>query len=123
MSEKLNIKQLAAVRSLLSSPDVRAAAAAAGCAERTIYRWLTEAPFQAALDAAQDQALDAASRGLVALTSQAIEVLSDVLTSPLAKSSSKLRAAEIVLSNALRLTETRDLLRRISALEGGDSEG
>ena len=124
MSEEktLSIKQAAAIRALLVNPNVASAATAAGVAERTVYRWMDEPAFRSALASAQDEALDAATRNLVALTGSAITVIQTVLDAPVEKTSNKLRAATVVLDNVLKLVELRDLAQRVAALENDDED-
>ncbi|MEZ4870416.1 MAG: hypothetical protein R3C14_54305 [Caldilineaceae bacterium] len=120
--KSLTVKQMACVRELMLTPNIADAAKAAGVGERTLYRWLDDAEFKAALTEAQDAALDAAARRLVAMTEQATAVISEVLADADEKTSARLRAAQIVLDNVLRLVELRDLAQRVAALEEGAND-
>jgi hypothetical protein len=120
MSE--NVKELApkqtqAIRSLLTRPNIALAASDVGVSERTLYRWLDEPAFRDALTQAEDQALDAATRGLVSMTNQAVLVITSLMVNPNTHPAIRLRAAECVLSNTLKLYELRNLAARLTALE------
>jgi hypothetical protein len=52
LKPKIGAKQEAAVLALLSSKNVEEAARAAGVTPRTLYRWMSEADFDAAYRAA-----------------------------------------------------------------------
>lgn len=118
---ELTPKQAQAVRSLLAKPSINEAAKDAGVNVRTVYRWLEEPSFSQALTKAQDQAIDAAARGLVGLTEKAIGVVEGVLDDPTGHPATKLRAADLVLSNMLKLVELRNLSERIAALEASNA--
>ncbi len=115
--KNLSPKQTQAIRSLLTKPNIALAAKDADVTDRTIYRWLDEPAFRDALTQAEDQAIDAATRGLVSLTEKALLTIASVMLSPTTHPATKLRAAESVLSNTLKLYELRNLAARLAALE------
>ena len=119
---ELTPKQLQALRSLLTKPSVNEAAKDAGVNARTIYRWLELPEFRKALTQAEDQAIDAATRGLISLTEKSILVLNSVLDADVMQPSTKLRAVELALSNLLKLVELRNLSERIAALEAQNAK-
>jgi len=114
---ELSPKQHTAINALLAQSNFDSAAKQAGVTQRTIYRWLDEPAFRLALNAALDRSIDAAARGLVKLTEKAIRVVETVLDDTELHPSTRLRAAEIVLSNMLKLAELRTLAQRVAALE------
>jgi len=114
---ELTPKQTQAIRSLLAKPSINEAATDAGVGVRTIYRWLGEPAFRQALTQAEDQAIAAAARGLVGLTEKAIATVESVLDDAELHPATRLRAADLVLSNMLKLVELRNLSERIAALE------
>ena len=117
-SKKLTPKQEAAVRALLTSKNVGEAAAAVGVSERTLYRWLTDPAFRAALSVAEGDLLDAATRRLLTLQDDAIGAFEDVLTGgPDVTDTARLRAAQAVLDYLLKLREMRSVEERLTALE------
>ncbi len=117
MPENLTLKQRKAVAALLTEPDTTAAAKAAGVSRDTVYRWLTEPAFQAALRDAEAGALAAVSRSLVRLAERAAATLDGAMTDPEAASGTKVRAADIVLARLLQVRELVALETRVAELE------
>lgn len=116
---KLTTRQRKAVAALLSTATVEEAAGQAQVGARTLHRWLAEdAAFRSALAAAEGQAIDTATRRLVALQDKAIRVFEDILdgdddTSPWLK----LNAARAALDYLLRLRELHTTEARLAKLE------
>src|SRR3712207_516344 len=110
----LNHKQQQAIAALLGSRNVEAAAKAAGIGERTLWRWMAEPEFAAALSAAEGAAIDAATRRLVHMQDGAIDTLQSVLDDPRATATVRLRAATAVLDYLLRLRELRNIEARLA---------
>lgn len=113
----LTHRQQAAVRALLACKSVAEAAQLARVGERTLYRWLADPAFRAALSAAEGDLLDAATRRLLGLQEDAIEVFEAVLKDARVSASARLRAAQAVLDYLLKLRELRDVEQRLTALE------
>lgn len=113
----LTHRQQAAVRTLLACKSVAEAAQRARVGERTLYRWLADPAFRAALSAAEGDLLDAATRRLLALQEDAIGAFEAVLRDAHAAPSARLRAAQAVLDYLLKLRELRDVEQRLTALE------
>ena len=120
---KLSTKQKRAIAALLSQKSVRAAAESAAVGERTLYRWLQDAKFRAALAAAEGDAIDQATRRLIAMTSKAADELQAILTDLDSTPSVRLRAIELIFANALRLRELRNIEQRLEALEKAVNNG
>ena len=117
-AKKLTPKQEAAVRALLTSKNVGEASGAVGVSERTLYRWLADPDFRAALSVAEGDLLDAATRRLLTLQDDAIGAFEDVLTGgPDVTDTARLRAAQAVLDYLLKLREMRSIEERLAALE------
>ncbi len=119
MPKNLTVKQRKAVESLLTTWDITQAALLAGVSRDTLYRWLRAEEFRQALQDATRASLEGLSRGLVAMGTQAMEVLSAAMADTTAPAAAKVRAAEIVLTKILSLRELIDLEERITALERG----
>ncbi len=117
LTEKLSPKQRRAVESLLAMGNISAAAEAAGVSRETLYRWLARPDFSAALKDAEAAAVESLSRALVGLGDKATRVLGDVMDNTSGSDGAKLRAADIVLSNLLKLRELVELEKRIEELE------
>lgn len=93
------------------------AAEAAGVSRKTLYRWLKDVDFLAALADAQAEALAGLSRRLVALGDQAASVLRDAMSDSNTPINARLRASNIVLGRLLELHELTALDTRLRNLE------
>ena len=113
----LTSRQRRAIAALLSSRDVKAAALAAHVGERTLYRWMGEPGFRAALSLAEGGAIDGATRRLLTLTDPAITTIALVMADHGNPAGVRLRAAQAVLDYLLRLRELRNIETRLEALE------
>ena len=116
MSE-LTPQQHRAVSALLSTKSVAEAAAIVHTHERTLFRWLSEPGFRAALSASEGEMIDAATRRLLLLQAGAIEAFEKVLSDPEAGHAMRIKAASEVLNMLLKLRELRNLELRINRLE------
>jgi phage terminase small subunit len=116
-SERLTAKQRAFVRAILTERDTRAAARAAGVPETTAYRWVKLPAIQAAIHAAEADALSAVTRGLLRLSGNAVDALDGAMSDGKAATGVKVRAADITLARLLQLRELVDLEKRVSELE------
>ena len=110
-------RKQAAVIALLATHDVAHAAEQAHVNRATIYRWLREPDFKAALQASMADILDTVSRRLVSLAVAATDVLADVMANQANPATVKLRAADIVLNRLLQVRELIDLEQRVTDLE------
>lgn len=114
----LTPEQRRAIDSLLATGDLDEAAAAAGCHIRTLQRWRSSDPlFSAALQAAQDAALDQTTAALVGASVASVKLLRQVVENESAKMPYRLRAAATLLDATLRWHELRSLAQRVAALE------
>ena len=118
---ELTTKQRRAIACLLASASVLDAAKAAGIGERTLHTWLHEPAFRAALASEEARAIDTAARQLVSLAGAAVDTLKDIMTGDESHPAHKLRAAEAVLANLLKLRELAALEERVTALEAAQS--
>jgi hypothetical protein len=114
---ELSSKQRRAIAALLVKPTIASAATDCGVTQITLYRWLREDEFRQALTDAESQAIDVAARRLVQLTEAAISVIVMVLADRSAAPGIRLKAAQVVLENMLRLVEIRSISARLAELE------
>lgn len=114
--KELTQAQQKAVAALLQAPNVKEAAALAAVSRGTLYRWMADPNFATALKAAESEALAALSRRLVVMGDAAAAALGDALA-PERDIRDRLRAAQIVLDNLLKLKELLDFEQRLAALE------
>jgi len=77
-AKKLNPNQVRGIAALLTEPTITAAAEKAGVQPKTIYRWLKQPEFTAALSEAQAREIETASRRLAGMQSDALDALADV---------------------------------------------
>ncbi len=105
-----------AVETLLTSGSITEAAEAAGVTRNTFYRWMADDMFLGALREAEAEAVVGLSRALAGLGDKAARALHDALE-PHQKITVRLRAAEIVTANLLKLRELVALEARIAELE------
>lgn len=108
---------------LMTSPTLAAAAAELGMSVRQLYRWLDDPVFMAELKAAETAAIDQAVRRLVELSGAAVDTLDSAMHDDNASQGVKVRAADVALSQLLRLRELYDLEQRITALEAAQKAG
>lgn len=92
---------------LLGCNSVTVAAQESGVSERTIYRYLAESSFRRALQEAEREAIQQATRRLVGLQGLAIETLEEVLKDKAEKPSVRLKAATSTLNYLLKLRELK----------------
>jgi hypothetical protein len=116
-NDELTTKQKAAIAALIAGSSYGEAATAASVHSNQITRWMREPAFLAALRAAEGEKLQAVTRSLVTLADKAADALKGVLDDSTARSSSKIRAADVILSHLINLRELVDLEERIRKLE------
>lgn len=110
--ERMSRKQSLAIAALLDEPTILAAAARIRIHERTLRAWLADADFLAAFGKAAESVLSTTKNRLMGLTSRSLDVLARNLDAE--KPADQLKAAELVLSHAVRLA---DLLTAIPMME------
>lgn len=115
-TEKLSPRQLKALEALLVTGDKTKAARAAKITRPTLYKWLQDPVFAAALEEATRQALREFSQALVRLAAKAAQALDTALDAD-QDIGTRLRAADIVTGRLIAVRELIDLEDRISALE------
>lgn len=110
-------KQRRALAALITEGDVSAAAEAAGVSRDTLYRWMTQPDFKAALVDAESEAMENLSRALVRLGDKAQQALEEVLDDGETRDAVKVSAANAVLGHLLKLREITAIEARLAALE------
>src|SRR3954471_926619 len=115
--ERLSAKQRRAIEALLATGEVKEAAAQSGVGRTTLYRWLHEPLFLAAVREAEAAALDELSRMLVRLGRTAVATVAKAMSDPLTPPATKVRAADVALNRLLQLRELAQLEARVQALE------
>ena len=117
VSGELTVRQRRALTALLGAPTMAAAAKSAGVSERTIYRYLADPAFQAALREAQGRTLRMATARLTALLVKSLDVLGQATEPGHGQGQLRLRAAQTVVRHYAAMLEAQDLEERITRLE------
>jgi len=113
----LKPNQRKAIEQLLMHGEIQTAAVAAGVSRDSIHRWLKEPVFVAALREAERLAIGTAARSLARLATKATTVLETAMDDHTAPMSTRIRAADTVLTRLIQLREFSDLEERLTALE------
>lgn len=109
-----------ALAALVTSPTIKAAAAAAGVDYRTMRRYLDDKNFLKEYRRISTEMLaDARMRGQQ-LLSPALETLAAICTSSEAKNMERIAAARAILEWGTKLTEFTDIVERLEALENAE---
>jgi hypothetical protein len=116
---KLTRRQEEAIAALLSTRGVDEAAKACNTPVRTLYRWLSEPEFDAAYRAARRKAFGQCTARLQHAASAAATTLVKVLLDAGTPASTRVRAAECIISHASKAMEIEDVEARVTALEQG----
>lgn len=86
--------------------------------KRTIFNYLANPDFRAALRAEQDKLLAATSARLAGGAELALKTFEDVMSDPDASQASRVRAGVAWLDARRKMLELDDLAERITQLEG-----
>jgi phage terminase small subunit len=109
-------KQLRAIECLMTSPSITAAAEKAGVSRRTLTAWLQNEQFCAELSKRGDEAVGATTRLLASVSASAVGTLATAMREG-ETHGVRVRAADIALSQLMRIRELHDMEQRIAALE------
>ena len=110
--------QQRALQALLTQPNKKAAAKAAGITPRTMTTYLADPEFQKEYKKAFGQLVTDATRQAQQSLSPAISALRDIVEDDNENSSARIAAARSLLEYGLRLTEFTDILAELEAVEG-----
>jgi len=113
----LSGKQRKALEALLHTGEVSHAATAAGVSRDTVYRWMKQSAFAAAVRDAESRALDEVSRVLIRLSRAAVGTLAGAMADREAPLGARVRAADITLNRLLQVRELATIEERLAALE------
>jgi transposase-like protein len=114
---KFGREKEAAIAALLTQRNVEEAARIAGIGTQTLYRWMKDQEFDAAYRKAKRAVLDQAVTRLQQGTSAAATTVLKIMVDSGAPASTRLKAAESVLSYAQDANEMEQVRDRIAALE------
>jgi hypothetical protein len=114
---KFTRKKEEAIAALLTQPNLAEAAKTVGIAPNTLLSWLKLPEFQAGYREARRAAFSQSIARLQQATSAAVSTLLKVMVDPSSPASTKVRAADGVMSHAARGIEIEDIEARVSELE------
>jgi len=120
---KFDRKQEEAIAALLTQRNIEEAARVTGIGSTTLVRWLQMPEFQAAYRDARRAAFSQSIARLQQASSAAVSVLVKIMVDPDAPTSSRVRAADVVLERASKAIELEDLDHRIAQLETMSKQG
>jgi hypothetical protein len=114
---KISRNQEKAIAGLLLRPSIQQAAKYAEIGERTLLRWLKDDDFNKAYREARFHLVQQAISQIQDATRDAVKTLCEVLNNKKAPPGVRVRAASIIIDNALKATEIDNLEARITELE------
>ena len=112
---ELTARQLKTISAILEAPSMEAAARAAGVAKSTLYEWIQQEPFRAALEAARGDIYRAGIDTLKGAAGKAAGRLIELLDSR-NENTRRLTAREI-LALSIKIDESQTLEKRLTAIE------
>ena len=110
-------KQEQAIACLLTASSIAEAAAQAGVNQRTLFRWLKDATFQAAYCTARRQVVQHAMGQVQQAANEAVTSLRTIMLDDTAPASARVSAAKMVLDLGIKTVEIENLEARLAALE------
>jgi hypothetical protein len=119
----LGRKKEDAIAALLTQRNVEEAARTAGVGARTLLRWLKLPEFQNAYRQARREAFGQAIARLQQGSAAAATTLLKVMLDAATPHSTRVRAAESVLTHAAKAIEIEDIEARVTALEQAAGTG
>src|ERR1039458_2565563 len=119
---KLSPKQEQAILALVTNQGVDNAARAVGIAPRTLYRWMNEPLFDKAYRKARRAAFGQGTARLQQASGVSVSPVLKIMVDQNAAASTKLRAAELVLTHGAKAIEIEDVEARVSELERAAKE-
>ena len=106
-----------AVAGLLGGNTIQESANLAGCSENAVDRWLKLPHFQEALNQGKKSAFNTACIKLGNAFSLSVDTLVSLMEDDQTSTGYKIKCADLLLQNALRVAEINEMDNRISNLE------
>ena len=114
---KISRNQEKTIAGLLLKPSIEQAARYGGISPRTLLRWLKNDEFQNAYREARFHLVQQAITQIQETTSNAVKTLCEILNNSEAPPAVRVRAASIIIDNAIKGTEIYNLEARITDIE------
>jgi hypothetical protein len=118
---KFGHKKEQAIAALLFHKTVEAAARAVGISANTLLRWTKEAEFEAAYREARRMAFCQSIARLQEASGAAVTTVLKIMLDAKVPAGTRLRAAEVVLSQGAKAVEMEDFEARLAELERAGS--
>lgn len=115
--EKTTPKQDTFIQALLAGNSIVASAKIAGCNEKTAHAWLKLSSVKSAYREAQHVVFDDALSGLMLDVGEARATLVSIMKDTDATPSVRVRAAQIVLEQAIEMHKVSELEAKLAELE------
>ena len=93
------------IAALINNGTIRAAAAAAGIAERTIYDRMKDRDFRAEYMAAKTDIIRAAVFTINGKLSAAVDTVTEIMQDPNTNNAVRLQAAQVIINNAAKFAQ------------------
>ena len=119
---KLGRKMEQAIIALLTARNTEEAANIAGVSAKTLLRWQNEPAFDRAYRKARRDAFGQGTARLQQASGAAVSTVLKVMLDQHSPASTKLRAAELVLTHGAKAIEIEDVEARVSELERAAEE-
>lgn len=94
------------ISALITAPTIRAAAETVGMSESQLYARLKEQAFREQYTAAKVAILKAAEAEAISKLSDSIQALWDMANTPYQKPTIRMKAYELIINSALRISES-----------------
>ena len=113
----LSVKQVKGIKALLEMPSIADVAQAVGVADRTVYRWMGDPLFVAALREAETAAIGDAVRSLITGIQANHAVMRDIRDTSRYSPAVRLRAAGMLDDSLMKWRNFQDFEMRLTDLE------
>jgi len=101
-TEKITARMHKAINALLLHPKIEDAARESGIPSRTVYGWMKQGHFTAALAAARRRVVDVTVGRIQQASGAALDSLVDIIEDPKAASTSRVQAARTILEISIQ---------------------
>ena len=116
-TDSLTPKQTKALECLILGHTIDEAARLSLCSENSIDKWLKQKPFSDALKFAKKTSFDIAARRLSNAFIKSVDVLETLMLDSETSTGYRIKCADLLLQNALRVAELNDMNDRLTNLE------
>lgn len=105
MSKNSAISDEKIIAALIQHGTIRAAAGAAGIAERTIYDRMKDRDFRSEYMAAKTEIIRAAVFSINSKLAAAVDTVSEIMQDPNTNNAIRLQAAQVIINNAAKFAQ------------------